>query len=105
MEEYEPAVEEKAIYESVLGPAEGKFYRGAGCNLCANTGYLGRVGIFEVLQLSEEIKRLVIAGSSYNEIRDQALKEGMVSMIKEGMLKVKDGITTISEIVRTLYSP
>jgi len=104
-EEYEPTVEEKAVYESVLGPPEGKFYRGAGCNLCANTGYLGRVGIFEVLPLSEEIKRLVIAGSSYNEIRDQALKEGMVPMIKEGMLKVKDSITTISEIVRTLYSP
>jgi general secretion pathway protein E len=104
-EQYEPTVEEKAIYESVLGPQNNEFYRGAGCNLCANTGYLGRVGIFEVLPMTEEIKRLLIGGSSYNDIRAQAIKEGMVPMIRDGMLKVKDGITTISEVVRTLYSP
>jgi type II secretory ATPase GspE/PulE/Tfp pilus assembly ATPase PilB-like protein len=103
-EPYEPAVEEKALYESVLGKIEGKLYQGAGCNLCANTGYLGRVGIFEVLTLSEEIKRLLIGNLSYDEIRAQAIKEGMVPMMHEGMLKVKAGITTISEVLRNLYS-
>jgi general secretion pathway protein E len=105
IEPYEPTVEEKAVYESVLGKNDKQFSRGAGCNLCANTGYLGRVGIFEVLPLSEEIKRMVIAGSSYNEIRDQAVKEGMVPMMHNGMLKVQEGITTISEVIRTLYAP
>jgi general secretion pathway protein E len=103
-EPYEPAVEEKALYESVLGKIDGKLYRGAGCNLCANTGYLGRVGIFEVLTLSEEIKRLLIGNLSYDEIRAQAIKEGMVPMMHDGMLKVKDGTTTVSELLRNLYS-
>jgi general secretion pathway protein E len=103
-EPYEPPVEEKAVYESVLGKLNGKLYRGAGCNLCANTGYMGRVGIFEVLTLSEEIKRLLIGNLSYDEIRAQAIKEGMVPMMHDGMLKVKEGITNISEVLRNLYS-
>ena len=58
----------------------------------------------EALAISEEIKRLLIGTTSYDEIRAQAIKEGMAPLMYDGMLKVKEGITTISEIVRTLHS-
>ena len=103
-EPYEPTVEEKALYESILGKLDVTLYHGVGCNLCANTGYLGRIGIYEILLLSEEIKRLLMSNLSYDEIRAQAIKEGMTPMMQDGMLKVKAGITTISEVLRNLYS-
>jgi general secretion pathway protein E len=81
-----------------------EFFQGSGCNSCANTGYLGRVAAFEVLPLSDEIRRLLLNGASAADIRAQAEKEGMVSMLHDGMLKVKDGLTTPGEVLRCVFS-
>ena len=91
-------------YEKELGKLPDKFYRGAGCNFCAGTGYLGQCGLFEILTPTEEIKRLLISGADKAEIRDRAINEGTVPLMRDGMLKVKDGITTVTEVLRNLYS-
>jgi general secretion pathway protein E len=104
-EPYEPPLEERMAYQEEMGeelPAQ--FYKGAGCSFCANTGYLGRCGIYEVLTPTEEVKQLFISGSTAAQIRAQALKDGMVSLAHDGMLKVKEGMTTVSEVLRNVFS-
>jgi general secretion pathway protein E len=98
-----PVVEQLA-YEREIGEKRTKFLYGTGCKSCAYTGYQGRTGIFEILSMSDAIKTLLINRTSSTEIRAQALKEGMVSLIKDGMRKVKAEITTPSEILRSAYT-
>lgn len=101
---YEPPIDERMAYQEEMGELPAQFYKGEGCNLCASTGYLGRCGIFEVLTLTEEVKRLFIGGATTAEIRAQGIKEGMVSLAHDGMLKVREGITTVSEVLRNVFS-
>lgn len=77
-----------------------KFYRGKGCSNCNNTGYLGRIGIFEVIPLSEEISKLIAKRASGAEIKKTAMEEGMLTMTQGGLLKALKGITTIDEVLR-----
>jgi general secretion pathway protein E len=102
---YQPAPEELAAYDSELSERPSAFYSsGEGCNLCSNIGYMGRTGVFEVLPVTDTIRQMVLTNMSAVEIKAEALKEGMITMRKDGMLKVKDGITTISEILRSVSS-
>jgi len=74
--------------------------RGKGCDKCNNTGYKGRVGLYEVMEITEEIRELVLVGASALELRRKAVEEGMLTLRVSGLRKVKDGVTTIEEIVR-----
>ena len=103
-EPYQPTQEEQFAYEKEMGTGETKFYHGAGCNLCANTGYLMRTAVFEVLTMSEGIRRLLLSGSSHGDIKAQALSEGMVSLRQAGMSKVKAEVTTLQEVSRSFFS-
>jgi len=95
--------QEQLIYEQEMGEKRAKFYCGAGCNFCANTGYLGRMGVYEILVMSEEIRRLLLRGASADAIKAQAIKEGMVPMWRDGMLKVQAGLTTPREVLRNVF--
>lgn len=95
--------EERLAYEMDMGEKRTKFYHGGGCNFCALTGYYGRMGVYEILVMSEEIRRLVLRGASTDEIKNQAVKEGMVTMWRDGMMKVKEGLTTPREIMRNVF--
>jgi general secretion pathway protein E len=99
-----PLVEQIA-YEKATGEKRTEFQYGVGCELCSYTGYLGRTGIFEILQMSDSIRKMVVNGSNSNEIRTQSISEGMVSLLKDGMLKVQAGITTPAEVLRSAYAP
>lgn len=77
-----------------------KFYKGKGCTNCGNSGYKGRIGIFEVLGVTEPIKQLTIKRATSSDILIQAKKEGLISMRQDGILKALDGLTTIEEIWR-----
>jgi general secretion pathway protein E len=77
-----------------------KLIRGEGCRECRSTGYLGRVAIFEVMAVNEEIRQALVQRASLDEIRDIALSMGMVTLREAGMKKVLEGVTTVSEIVR-----
>ncbi len=76
-----------------------KFYHGVGCSEC-NNGYKGRVGIFEVLRMTEKVEALAIDKRSSNDIRSAAIEDGMISMRQDGLLKCMEGITTIDEVYR-----
>lgn len=75
-------------------------YKGKGCKICHNTGYNGRLGVFEVLEVSKEIRQLISERSDSDEINQKALQEGMTTMLDDGLTKVKNGLTTIEEVVR-----
>jgi type IV pilus assembly protein PilB len=75
-------------------------YRGKGCDECSHTGYAGRVGIFEVLKVSETIGRMIMENRSADDLQHQAVKEGMVTILQDGYLKALEGITTIEEVLR-----
>lgn len=77
-----------------------KLYKGAGCPECNNTGYYGRLGIFEVLPVTEKIGRLILERAPASKVEEQAVVEGMVTMKQDGYLKVVEGITTIEEVLR-----
>ena len=74
--------------------------KGAGCDRCNNTGYKGRVGLYEVMEVSEELRELILVGASGLELRRKAVDEGMITLRQSGLRKVKDGVTTIEEVVR-----
>ncbi|MCS7181946.1 MAG: type IV-A pilus assembly ATPase PilB [Thermoanaerobaculum sp.] len=77
-----------------------KIYRGRGCDVCGNTGYKGRVGLFEVMEISEDIRELILSGATVVELRRKAIEEGMITLRQSGLHKIREGITTIEEVVR-----
>ncbi len=97
-----PAIEQIA-YEKEMGETQAEFFYGTGCKSCAYTGYLGRTGIFEILRVSDAVGMMVVNRASSGQIRAQALTEGMISMGRDGMRKVKEGITTPAEVLRSAY--
>ena len=101
---YQPSIEEQIIYEEEMKQSPPTLYKGSGCNFCANTGYWKRTGLFEVLVMSEEIRRMLLSNASAGDITEQALKEGMITMRRDGMLKAKEAITTVSEVLRNVFS-
>lgn len=81
-------------------PSEIKYYRGEGCNFCHGSGYLGRIGIYEILILDSDIRRLITNRASENEITKTAREKGMKTLLEDGLLKVTKGITTLDEVLR-----
>ncbi len=96
-EAYTPSEEE--LRELGIKEFNAKFYKGKGCDSCLGTGYKGRIGIFEVLELDEELKSLITRTQDSNEIRKLALRKGYKTMLEDGIEKLKRGITTSSELI------
>jgi type IV pilus assembly protein PilB len=78
----------------------GPFFKGAGCDTCAGSGYKGRQGLYEVMALSSPLRRGILKGGSSEELRDIAVSEGMLTLRMDGMVKVKKGVTTLEEVVK-----
>ncbi|MBI5037467.1 MAG: type II/IV secretion system protein [Candidatus Kerfeldbacteria bacterium] len=110
IESYTPDSVELSRYASLLGEARAqaigfsekgfRLYRGKGCALCNNTGFEGRVGIFEVLEMTERIRQLIMQRANSDVIRQAAIAEGMSTMLDDGLEKAKRGITTVDEVLR-----
>jgi type II secretory ATPase GspE/PulE/Tfp pilus assembly ATPase PilB-like protein len=79
-------------------------YEGKGCEACRHTGYRGRIGIFELLMVDDEIRSMIVDKVPANVIRETAVKKGMRTLWEDAKLKVRNGITTYSEILRTVYT-
>lgn len=79
---------------------EVRGYQGKGCLVCHNSGYVGRVGIFEVLEVTESIRKLVSAKANADEVKKKAVEEGMTLMLEDGLKKIESGVTTIDEVIR-----
>jgi general secretion pathway protein E len=95
---------EQMAYRKEMGDAVTEFIYGEGCAKCVNTGYLGRTAIFEILTVTDQIRRMIVDGASNSEIHQAALNEGMVPISKYGMMKVKAGVTTPFEVLRNAYT-
>jgi len=95
--------EERLAYKEEMGEDLEEFQYGEGCNLCAQTGYKGRMAVYEILVMSETIRRMILKGDSADAIRAQAVEEGMILMRTDGMMKAKLGMTTPYEVVRNVF--
>jgi type IV pilus assembly protein PilB len=100
---YEPASEEIAFYERAGGKPKDEFIKGQGCALCSDTGYMGRIGVYEVLRVTNEMRDLVVRNAPVDEIRKLAVDQGMVPMREQALRLVADDVTTIAEVMRTIY--
>lgn len=103
-ESYAPPVESVRRFGlTAYTDSEITFYRGRGCDHCKMTGYKGRVGIFELLAISDRLRSLILQRSSTAEIKQCAMEEGMKNMPDDGLRKVLDGLTTIEECLRVVF--
>ena len=95
---------ERAFYDESGGPEKSDFVRGAGCNFCSGTGYQERIGVYELLRVTPEIKRLVVGWATQDELRRLAQRQGMRSLRQEAIDLVAQDVTTVSEVIRSIYS-
>jgi type IV pilus assembly protein PilB len=77
-----------------------KVYKGRGCTTCNNKGYKGRVGLYEILEITDELRELILVGASALEIKRKAIEQGMISLRRSGLIKAAAGTTTLEEVMR-----
>ena len=77
-----------------------KTYKGKGCSTCNNTGYKGRIGLYEVMEVNDDIRELILIGASSLELRKKAIEDGMITLRESGLHKIRGGLTTLEEVVR-----
>jgi type IV pilus assembly protein PilB len=101
---YSPTQEELLFYEESDGPPKDVFYTGQGCNYCSGTGYKDRIGVYELLVMTPEIRRLVVGWATQEELHNLAVKQGMRTMRQEAVNLVAEDVTTIAEVIRSVYT-
>ncbi|MGB8197853.1 MAG: GspE/PulE family protein [Acidimicrobiales bacterium] len=101
---YKPSDEEMVFYEESGGPPKTEFFQGTGCNFCTHTGYKDRIGIYELLVMTPELRRLVVGWATQEELRNMAVKQGMRTLRQEAINLVNQDITSISEVIRSVYT-
>jgi type IV pilus assembly protein PilB len=101
---YNPTAEEMAFYEDSGGPPKSEFYIGTGCNFCSDTGYQDRIGVYELLEMTPEIRRLIVGWATQEELRSLAQKQGMRTLRTEAINLVAEDVTTVAEVIRSMYT-
>src|SRR5207244_11123760 len=96
-ESYEPEPDDRVVLAEVGCP--DVLYRGRGCKRCRNTGFAGRVALFEVLRITADVRAMVLSGSSADRIQELGLKSGMIPLRPAGLRKVAQGVTTLEEVL------
>lgn len=100
---YTPSPEELAMYQADRGTNSAQSFAGTGCEMCHNSKYHGRAGVYEFLQMDEDIRKMVLDQVGEEKFKDELNKKGFGSMTTEGLALVDQGITSISEYIRTMY--
>lgn len=96
--------EERLFYDESGGPQKDTFYLGTGCNFCSGTGYKDRIGIYEMLVMTPEIRRLIVGWATQEELRSLAVKQGMRTLRQEAIDLVTQNITSVAEVIRSVYT-
>ncbi len=102
MDEQRKRIPEEIVQKLFQGKDRILLYKGKGCEVCQNTGYKGRLGVFEVLEVTDEIRELIIKNAAADVIKAQAVKEGMKTMFDDALQKVWNGKTTVEEMLRVV---
>lgn len=103
-ETYDPPPQEMAFLRALGGDMpEGGFMRGAGCNFCTQTGYLERIGVYEMMAITDGIRELILDRASHDDVRKHARSEGLRTLQEESMRLVETGVTNLTEVLRTIY--
>jgi type IV pilus assembly protein PilB len=100
---YKPPADEIVFYESIGGKPKREFVQGEGCNFCSGTGYQERVGVYEVMRMSDAMRQLIVEQPAYSTLRELAIAEGMRPLREEALRLVAEDVTTIPEILRSVY--
>jgi type IV pilus assembly protein PilB len=98
-----PEVPPNVLVEAGFSDAESrtlKLFRGRGCERCSNTGYKGRIALYEVMEVEDEIREMILSGASSYELRVKAIQNGMITLRGSGLQKIRDGVTTMEEVLR-----
>ncbi len=77
-----------------------KIFKGRGCEICNKTGYKGRIALYEVMEITDEIREMILSGASSMELKQKAVEDGMITLRRSGLIKIKNGVTSIEEVVR-----
>jgi type IV pilus assembly protein PilB len=101
---FEPKDEELSFYEESGGKPKLQFFHGEGCNFCAGTGYRDRIGVYELMRITPEIKRLIVGWATQEELQRMAVSQGMQTLRDEAIRLIADDVTTISEVIRSIYT-
>jgi type IV pilus assembly protein PilB len=103
-EPYQPSPDELAFLNAFAGvaPADG-FVHGAGCNFCSHTGYLERIGVYELMSVTDEVRELILERGSHEDLRKLCRAQGMRTLQEEAMQLVESGISTLAEVMRSIY--
>lgn len=101
---YSPKDEELAFYEESGGPQKQSFWHGEGCNFCAGTGYRERIGVYELMRITPEIKRLIVGWATQEELQRMAVSQGMLTLRDEAVRLIANDVTTVSEVMRSIYA-
>jgi type IV pilus assembly protein PilB len=101
---YQPGPDELAFYGESGGTWKEQFWHGEGCNLCSNTGYQERIGVYELLVVTDEIKNLLVKNGTHEELRAMATSQGMHPLREQATRLVTQDITTIAEVMRNIYT-
>lgn len=84
----------------MVDPRTLQFFRGKGCEQCGGSGYKGRAGLYEIMSMTSELRRMIMHGQSADDLREQGLRQGMLTLRMDGMLKVSRGVTTLEEVIK-----
>jgi len=93
----------QTLLESGFSPQEAKtvkIHKGRGCAVCNSTGYKGRTGLYEVMEVDDDIRELILVGASAVELKKKAIEHDMITLRRSGLIKVMDGVTTMEEVAR-----
>jgi type IV pilus assembly protein PilB len=96
-------VPQQAMLDAGFTPEEAettKVFVGKGCGVCNKTGYKGRVGLYEVMEINDDLRELILVGASALELKKKALDQGMVMLRRSGLIKIAAGLTTLEEVLR-----
>jgi type IV pilus assembly protein PilB len=103
-ENYDPPPQEMAFLHAMGGHVpDGGFVRGAGCNFCTHTGYLERIGVYEMMAVTDPIRELILNRASHDDVRKLARAEGMQTLQEESVRLVETGVTNLAEVLRSIY--
>jgi type IV pilus assembly protein PilB len=105
VEPFEPTLDQVRNIVRHTGTTPDEWLHGVGCNLCNGTGYRGRIGVYELLEVSDEIRTQIVEKATHAQIRKTAVTEGMSTMLDEALDLVLEGVTTMDEVIRSVYAP